>query len=68
MLLVRADRHRDGLVFERNWRRPVGWLCWQSGANLSLPCKFGEMQGDFAKLQGGAVLSKQKASASQWVG
>ena len=29
----------------------AGWLCWQSGANPSLPAIWG-VQGDFAKLQG----------------
>jgi hypothetical protein len=43
----------------------LGWLCWQSKANPSLPA-IAEMQGDFAKLQ--AFHPPGKVVASQRLG
>ena len=59
----------DGLVRDRKlfYINDLCWLCWQSGANLSLPAKW-EMQADFAKLQGSTVLFPAEGLTSQRVG
>ena len=48
----RASLRVFGECEERARELATRWLCWQSKANLRLSLQFGEMQGDFAKLQG----------------